>query len=378
PLDVGGTHDTTPPRDDRERVLAELVADLLGLPAIGVHANVFDLGMTSLVAMRVVVLLEQRFGTELAPSALLTAPTVATLARRLGEARPVFSALVPLHPRGTRRPLFIVHPMGGNVLCYVPLVKHLPDDLPVYALQAAGAEPGSTPLSTVEDLVTAYLAEIRTVQPRGPYTIAGWSFGGFVAFELARRLGAAGEAVDRPILLDTVAVNPLLRESYTDEALLGWFFWELLWIERGGASPLEGLPADVVSLDDRFEHIARRAAELGVLPAGSSAAVIRRLFRLYRANWQATLAYRPPETRQDIVLVRAEEPLPKVLEAMHGAAGSLHHRPDNGWGSLTGGTVDVVTTPGDHLTIMEEPRVARLARVVSELIHGQEAQSHAS
>ncbi|WP_439380731.1 amino acid adenylation domain-containing protein [Amycolatopsis lexingtonensis] len=378
PLEVGGTHDTTPPRDERERVLAELVADLLGLSAIGVHANVFDLGMTSLVAMRVVVTLEQRFGTELAPSALLGAPTVAALARRLGEAKQVFSALVPLRPSGTRRPLFIVHPMGGNVLCYVPLVKHLPDDLPVYALQAAGAEPGSTPLSTVEDLVGRYLAEIRTVQPRGPYTIAGWSFGGFVAFELARRLGAAGEAVDRPILLDTVAVNPLLRESYTDEALLGWFFWELLWIERGGASPLEGLPEHVVSVDDRFEHIARRAAELGVLPAGSSPAVIRRLFRLYRANWEATLAYRPPETGQDIVLVRAEEPLPKVLEAMHGAAGSLHHLPDNGWGGLTGGTVEIVTTPGDHLTIMEEPRVARLARVVSELIHGQEAQSHAS
>jgi thioesterase domain-containing protein/acyl carrier protein len=383
PLELSVTRDTTPPRDERERVLCEILADLLGLPAIGVHENVFDLGMTSLVAMRTAVTLEQRFGTELSLAAVIAAPTVAGLARKLGEAKASFSALVPLKTpeHGTRRPLFIVHPMGGNVLCYVRFAKHLPDDLPVYALQAAGAQAGSEPLSTVEKLVESYLAEIRGVQPHGPYAIAGWSFGGFVAFETARRLREAGEEVRRPILLDTVAMNPRLRETYTPEALLGWFFWELLWLERGGASPLEALPEHVVSLDDRFEHIARRAVDLGVLPAGSSPAVIRRLFRLYRANWQATLAYRPPATDLEIVLVRAAEPLPAVLESMHGAAGSLHHLPDNGWSALTRGAVEIVTTPGDHLTIMEEPHVARLARVVADLTttaDPQEAQSHAS
>ncbi|MEW1656697.1 amino acid adenylation domain-containing protein [Streptomyces sp. NPDC093707] len=358
------------PRDAHERALTEMLADLLRLPTVGVHDSLFDLGGTSLTAMRLVVQIEQRYGVNIPMSKFIAAPTVARLAARLraGDAVAAYDPLVPIRPHGTRPPLFLVHPMGGNVLCYVRFARHLPDDQPLYALQAAGADPGTTPLRTVEEIADSYIEALRTVQPHGPYTLGGWSFGGFVAFEIARRLRAAGEDVAHLILLDTTALNQGHRHRHDDDALLGWFFWELLWLERGGDSPMEVIPDELTTLEEKFDFIAHLATDAGVLPAGSSGAVIRRLFHVYRANWKAALDYRPEAGDQALTLIRARQPLPDVLAAMHGAAGSRHQDETNGWSDMTGGPVQVIGVPGDHLTIMEEPHVAHVARTVADLI----------
>src|SRR5262249_22543714 len=147
------------------------------------------------------------WGVEIPLDAFAAAPTAAELARvvRTGGAVRAFDPLVPLRSSGDRPPLFLVHPIGGNVLCYLRLVKHLPVDLPVYALQAAGAEAGATPLRTMGELAASYIAAIRRVRPEGPYNIGGWSFGGYVALEMARQL--AGEELARLILIDTIALD---------------------------------------------------------------------------------------------------------------------------------------------------------------------------
>nr|APD71691.1 non-ribosomal peptide synthetase 3 [Streptomyces sp.] len=366
------------PRDAYERAVAEMLADLLRLPAVGVYDSLFDLGGTSLTAMRLVVRIEQRYGVNIPLSGFIAAPTVAGLAARLraGDAVAAYDPLVPIRPEGTRPPLFMVHPMGGNVLCYVRFARHLPDDQPLYALQAAGADPGTTPLRTVEEIADSYVAALRKVQPHGPYAIGGWSFGGFVAFEIARRLRASGEDVARLVLLDTTALSQGERHQHDDDALLGWFFWELLWLERGGDSPMECVPDELSSLEAKFDFIARLATDAGVLPAGSSGAVIRRLFRVYQANWQAALDYRPEAGDQGLTLIRAMEPLPDVLAAMHGAAGSRHEDRTNGWSDMTDGPLQVIGVPGDHLTIMEEPYVEHMARTVADLIASGPAGSH--
>ncbi|MEU2148148.1 hypothetical protein ABZ741_28120, partial [Streptomyces globisporus] len=93
-----------------------------------------------------------------------------------------------------------------------------------------------------------------------------------------------------------------------------------------------------------------------------------RLFHVYEANWRAAFAYRPAPVDQDMTLVHASEPLPEVLDSMHTAIESLHRDPANGWRERTRGELTVIDVPGDHLTIMEEPHVAHLAQVVTELI----------
>ncbi|MCT6778052.1 amino acid adenylation domain-containing protein [Streptomyces sp. CS7] len=369
-LTAGRAGDDTPPRDAYEHALAELLGELLQLPVPGVHDNIFDLGGTSLTAMRLVVLIEQRYGVTVPLSEFISAPTVAQLADRLrsGGVSTEFDPLVPIRSGGDRRPAFFVHPMGGNVLCYVRFAKYLRDDQPLYALQAAGVDAGTEPLRSVEEIAAGYIEAVRRVQPEGPYVIGGWSFGGFVAFEMARQLRDAGQEVARLVLLDTTALNPGRRLTTDDDALLGWFFWELLWLQRGGDSPLEAIPSGLGTLEEKFGFIARLAVEEGVLPAGSTGAVVRRLFHVYEANWRAAFAYRPAPVDQDMTLVHASEPLPEVLDSMHTAIESLHRDPTNGWRERTRGELTVIDVPGDHLTIMEEPHVAHLAQVVTELI----------
>jgi amino acid adenylation domain-containing protein len=369
PLTAPGRAPDAVPRDAYEQTMIEMLADALPLDRVGVHDSLFDLGGTSLTAMRLVLRIEQRYRVHIPLAEFIATPTAAGLAARLrgGGARAAFDPLVPIRPQGTRTPLFMIHPMGGNVLCYVGFARHLPDDQPLYALQAAGADPGTTPLCTVENLADSYLSALRTVQPHGPYTIGGWSFGGFVAYEIARRLRAAGEQTTL-LVLDTTALDKGPRAPHDDEALLEWFFHELLWPRDGSASPARIVPDALGSTEEKFAYMARVASERGVLPAGSSGAVIRRLFGVYRANWQATLAYRPPREDQDLTLIRAAEPLPTVLSAMHQAARTRHQDPCNGWSAMTRGRIHVVRVPGDHLTLMEEPYVAHVAGTVAELI----------
>ncbi|MGW4360319.1 amino acid adenylation domain-containing protein [Streptomyces californicus] len=349
------------PRDDHERTLVHMLADLLHLPDLGVHDNLFDLGATSITAMRLVVLMEERFGTAIPLSDFIVAPTVAELAERLrsaGGTSAGFDPLVAIRPEGTRPPLFFAHPMGGNVLCYVPFAKHLPPDQPFYAFQAAGADVGTEPVRGLEQLASDYIAAMRRVQPAGPYHLGGWSFGGFVAFEMARQLHAAGESVASVVLLDTTALNPGRRPWTDDEALLGWFFWELLWLQHGSATAGDLLPPGLDTLDEKFAFMTRLAIDEGVLPAGSGDAVVRRLFRVYEANWRSAFDYRPGVVDHDVVLLRARDPLPGVLLDMHTAIDSMHADETNGWRERTSGHLTVIDTEGDHLTIMEEPLVA--------------------
>lgn len=276
-----------------------------------------------------------------------------------------YDPVVPIRTTGSLPPMFLVHPLGGNVLCYMGLAKHLPEDRPVYALQAAGTHPGVEPSDSIPEIAARYLEAIRRARPDGPYVIGGWSFGGFIAFEMARQLRRTHpEDVASLILIDPIAVAPGERPSVADASLLEWFFWELLWMERGGETPLEAIP-EGLDADGKFDFVVERATAAGILPTEGSQASIRRLFAMFKAHWHALLTYRPEQAHEDLVLLRATAPLPKVLEPMHGAASSLHEDPSNGWRELTTGRVEVVEVPGDHLVLLEEPHVAAVAEHVA-------------
>ncbi|WP_255955418.1 amino acid adenylation domain-containing protein [Streptomyces odontomachi] len=369
PLDTVPARARTAPRDATERAVADILGELLGLPAPGVDDDFFDLGGTSLTAMRLMVAVEKRFGVRVPLATFATEPTVAALAERLrsADSAPGFDAVVPIRTEGARRPLFLVHPLGGNVLCYVRLARHLPPDQPVYALQAAGAEPGTEPVSTMSGLARSYLDAIRRIQPEGPYRLGGWSFGGFVAFEMAWQLHTAGtDDVEQLVLLDSIAPSPGERPDVADRAMMEWFFWELIWVDRGGDAPVEPLPDTLESDEDRLDFIAERAAAAGVLAPGTARSAVRRMFAVYKANWAALRDYQPGPLPVDVTLVKATGALPDALKPMHGAARTLHQDPLNGWSTLTSGRVHLVEVPGDHLRLLDEPYVQVAARAVSE------------
>jgi thioesterase domain-containing protein/acyl carrier protein len=353
-----------------ERQLAEIAAETLELPAVGAHDDLFQLGATSLTVMRLVIRIEQRLGTAVPVSALITAPTIAELAAflRAGEnaSTAVQGPLIALRSSGTRRPVFLAHPTGGNVLCYLPLARALPPDQPLYGFQAAGLAPGTEPLRTVPEIARSYVAALREVQPHGPYTLGGWSFGGHIAFEMAAQLRAAGEEVADVLLIDSDALDQSADRPEVDGlSLMTWFFWELLWLDHGGDVPPDAFRT-LRDEDDAYASVRELAVRTGMLAAHDADTSLRRVFEMFRANWDALINWRPSPTDQDLVLIRAQGSLPDVLKPVHDLAGSLYHEPANGWSRLTTGRVRVLDVPGDHMQIVQDPYVRHVAAVLTD------------
>ncbi|MEU2423990.1 amino acid adenylation domain-containing protein [Streptomyces sp. NPDC007851] len=203
PVYESGTNGRAP-RTETEAALCDLFAEVLTLEAIGIDDNFFELGGHSLLATRLVSRIRAALGIEFTVRTMFEAPTVALLAEQVerGPERDSLAVMLPLRAKGARRPLFCVHPAIGLSWCYGGMLAHLDRDQPVYGLQArAFSDPDAVPRD-VDELVTDYLAEIRAVQPQGPYALLGWSFGGTMAHALAVRFQEEGEQVDFLGILD--------------------------------------------------------------------------------------------------------------------------------------------------------------------------------
>ncbi|MGW2254443.1 AMP-binding protein [Kitasatospora sp. NPDC001660] len=194
----------TAPEGPVELALAGIYAEMFDCDpaAISATAGFFDLGGTSLDILRLRAKVAERLGvTGLEVITVLTAPTVRALAARLAEpARPgtsrPYDPLVPMQTGGDKTPLFCVHPGVGEVLVFVNLARYFVGDRPFHALRARGFNDGEKPFVSFEEMVDTYVDAIRAEQPRGPYAVAGYSYGAAVAFEIAKVLEAQGERVD--------------------------------------------------------------------------------------------------------------------------------------------------------------------------------------
>lgn len=195
-----------PPRDPVELQLAVAWADILGLEAIGVDDDFFELGGDSLAAESAMAAVCADFDLTLPTSVLLEAPTVAELAVKVrdpGHAQ-ARSIMVPLRKTGTRPPLFCVAGVAGVPATYLPISLYLGSDQPFYVLQNQGLENRGLPDFSIKGAAKRAVRSIRSVRPTGPYLLAGHSWGGVLAYEIARQLTAAGEQVAFLGLLDVI------------------------------------------------------------------------------------------------------------------------------------------------------------------------------
>ncbi|MFD5650507.1 amino acid adenylation domain-containing protein [Streptomyces sp. NPDC127039] len=201
---VGETVAGRPPKDAREELLCRLFAEVLGLETVGVEDNFFELGGHSLLAMRLVGRIRAELGVPVQVGTLMSAPTVAQVASRVGTdaRRDALRVVLPLREKGDKAPLFCFHPASGFGWQYTGLLRHLAPDRPVHAVQSPGLAGALPEVDDVAELCELYLARIRAVQPEGPYHFAGYSFGGTVAQTLAALLQERGEEVAFLALLD--------------------------------------------------------------------------------------------------------------------------------------------------------------------------------
>jgi acyl-CoA synthetase (AMP-forming)/AMP-acid ligase II/thioesterase domain-containing protein/acyl carrier protein len=202
----------TPPRDETERTLARLWQQVLGIDQpIGLRDDFFDIGGNSLQAGRLFVDIEAAFGAKLPLTVLFRGSTLealATAVREHGSSPPVES-LVTVNGQGARPPVFFAHEAAGEVFSLAGLSRYLGQDQPVFGFQARGLDGKELPHSRIEDMAAHYIQLMRRVQAEGPYFLGGHSYGGVVAFEMARQLHAAGHRVGILALIDTPA--PLRR-----------------------------------------------------------------------------------------------------------------------------------------------------------------------
>jgi thioesterase domain-containing protein/aryl carrier-like protein len=203
-----------------EEMLCEEFAEVLGLESIGTDDDFFRMGGHSLLALKLVTRLQAR-GVSISVRDVITAPTVAGLMNQmsLSSVHGAGSALLPIRTRGSKPPLFCIHPAGGLSWCYMPLARYVPEDFRIYGLQARGLDGTGEPPRSVREMAADYIGLIRTVQDTGPYYLLGWSFGGVPAHEIAVQLQAAGDEVAALILMDSYPARRPASEAAGQEGM---------------------------------------------------------------------------------------------------------------------------------------------------------------
>jgi amino acid adenylation domain-containing protein len=355
------------PRTATETQLVEIWESVLSTSPVGIHDDFFDLGGQSFAALRVVAQIAQRLGCQVPLSALLESRTVAGLAGWLAAAEADWSPLVRLREQAGA-PWFLVHPAGGNVLCYRRLAELL--DRGCYALQAPGPASGREPLEKVEELAARYLSAVREVRPHGPYLLGGWSSGAVIAFEMAHQMEERGERVAQLVVIDAPA--PVQPRAVDDSALLRWFLEDLgagfdpARLSADQLRELAGLPEpDRVA---RALDLARTRGPAGEqLNAGPGGDGLAATFPVFRGVVRACNSYQAAQIVTGITVVRAER---------SGVSEFADHRfatsPDWGWSQVTGGRVAAATVPGTHHTLLTDPHVVGVAAAMNGRTHRSE------
>jgi len=353
---VGSAGSAHEPRDDVEARLSTIYVDLLGVDAPGIDQDFFELGGHSLLAVRLFARIHKEFGLDLELSNLLTAGTVRKLAAVVREelqlpepgSEPERSVaankgqhVVPIQTEGTRPKLFLVHGAGGNVLGFRELSHYFGKDQPVYGLQARGVDGKHAPHETIDEMARSYLAELREVQPHGPYFLGGYSGGGVIAYEMAQQLLQVGEKVAFLGMIDTWC--PQLQERPR---------WSRLMIHLGRLvrrGPFYPFRILRMKLDRRAS--ARRNERLrvegGVMPQAMRGEDVQfafeRAFERHEVKRYPGRVWLFGSTEQwDMTRYVFDDEL--------------------GWGLFVEGGVTVVKCPGDHFTMCTEPNVQVLCR----------------
>ncbi|SEG52612.1 Thioesterase domain-containing protein [Bryocella elongata] len=342
------------PRDVLERQLAEIWQTTLGIERIGVESSFFSLGAGSLAALRLVTRMNRTFSMEIGLAGLVGAPTIAAVAgliRRRVSARSE-SSLVALKPEGTREPLFIVHGVGGNVISFYGLARRIGVDRPVYGIQAQALLPGKPALLRMQDLAQFYIAEMRALQPSGPYHLLGYSFGGTLALEMARQLRAAGQQVAMLGMLDS-------RTRKFDEEQRSGFSTQEKAHQR--VDRLRG-NTETLSVEARRSYIASKLHTRAIRYAAAAAATLG--FRTLPAwfkdaneiNLVAINRYVPKPYEGALMLFRARD------QDFPNAALEL------GWKDVIRGGIEIREVDGNHERLFLEPGIDALAAYLNEAL----------
>ena len=344
------------PRNPTELQVAKIWEQIFGRSPIGVTQNFFEIGGTSILAVRLLAMIEQKLKRNLPPVALLQNPTVEALAKILSnnQVAPSWSALVPLRTKGSKPPIFCMHAGGGHVYFYHALSKYLDEDQPVYSMQPVGLDGVSAYHESIKTMAADYLKEIQSIQPKGPYALLGTCFSNAVCLEIAHQLRKMGESTSLLVIVDSggrelgrrvyvpVPTPPVQKRLKRFVSLSFKEARDAVW--KKATKRIEKLKKKWIILTESGQ--ARKLREMQ-----------EHLGRLYEDYFWAPC-------QEKVTLIRSSEYNEDPNKNVH----------IERWTAIALGGLSVYVVPGEHLTLFEEPAVQRLARQLQECLDQAHSQ----
>ena len=349
-LNTLGNSNYVPPRNEIDSSLIDIWSSILGVNNIGINDNFFELGGHSLKGLKLFENIKRMFNVQLPLSLLFQKATIEQLSDVISRNKGIDSeCLIPIQ-NGTNKDSqwFIVHGQGGGILNYYDLARELGEDKTVYGLQSIGYDDSRFPNLSVEEMAVRYIEEIKQVKKEGPYTLSGWSFGGIVAFEMARKLEELGDKVSFLGLLD---VHPIEQgkeilslniknafeelEKFNDQLGIEKISFEQMSEEQLIESLLKKFTLNENSCQQNFEDPMMNKLKVMI------------------ANRYAYLKYNcKQKIKADIFLFNA-------------SINDIHPLVDyNRWNEYTSGEVYALQVPGSHLSMLEKPHIHELVKSI--------------
>jgi len=347
------------PRNDIEQQLLVLWQNILKQQHISIDDDFYDIGGHSLLAVQLLANINQQFSLTLDNQFTLSHTTIIDMATTIadGDFTQENSMMIPLNKgNNEHRPLFLMHPIGGTVYCYMAMLKSLDKQLPVYAFQSPGIDDADEAEVDIEAIAAKYVEQILNTQGEGPYRLGGWCFGGVIAYEAASQLLALGKTVESIYVFDTrapiVANHP---EDADDATLLSWFARDLA-VPHNKVLDISPEYLREIDEDEQFEYVLSRATEINVIERDADVEKLMNYFQVYIANAMALQMYEEKIVNVPVTLYRALDEPSDYGEFL-------------GWDALTSDNLTVIDIRGDHNSIMYKPYVDDISHSLNTLLN---------
>ncbi|WP_018694106.1 non-ribosomal peptide synthetase [Algicola sagamiensis] len=347
----------TPPSNQIQQLLINLWTEVLNAPAIGVQDNFFDIGGNSVLAVQITAKMKVMFEQDFPLSTLFHHQTIEALATHIDMPTTACTPVLIMRKQGSYTPLFCLPGSGGHAFYLNFLAKNLSHEQPVYAFQPRALEVNEAPEDKIESIAEIYLQQLRTIQPTGPYVLAGHSLGAKVGLEMADQLMHEGEVVQALIIFDGL---PFFTG---DRHALEWD--DLLWLIKLSESALNFHGRSSIDVKeklaacpehDRLKLVKQYLISSQFLPENADAQQVSRILSVFKANNMANCSYieKAVSTIPIQLYLPQSMPYEKQLEAKIA------------WEKV--GPVTLHLAEGNHLTMLSEPHVKILAESVTQVL----------
>lgn len=358
------------PRNAIEVRLKKIWEDVIGFKDLGIKVNFFEAGGDSLKAVKLISAINREFSKKLTLDTLFDEGSIESLAIKLGldNESTKSTSLIPFVSRTdtVKSPLFLVHPLSGSAMCYSHLAHRL--DYPLYGIQQYGNEEmKSFSFKSIQDIASYYIKSILSVQLEGPYLIGGWSLGGIIAYEMVQQLENMGHSINKIIMFDSISPGKMQKD-------LDMFAILKLCLEE--AAKQFGVKADInldgADIEDStgiYELVLKQLKLTGAFTPDTEIEALQELVNVCTNNIRLANNYQGGKINSDILLLRPNDNshVVNMLSNPQDLADKCL-----GWQAFTNGNVTALDVKGAHMSMLFEPNVQFVAKLIKEYLKNNE------